>query len=146
MRVLKFIGLSVIAIGLLGAGIARGNAEPVKIRVSWTVPVANWPSLLLEKKDLAKHMGQSYVMEDVRFNGTPPMITALATGDIEIGNPPGDDHRDLYGALDGGGCCQVRSLSNEGRRDIGQVRPAAQAGIGSTRQADIAGPFGGQPL
>ena len=86
MRVSKFLPTGLIAIGLVGVSVGTACAEPVKIRASWTVPVANWASLLLEKKDLAKHLGQSYVLEDVRFNGTPPMITALAAGEIEIGD------------------------------------------------------------
>jgi sulfonate transport system substrate-binding protein len=67
----------------VGAGAAR-SAEPVKIRVSWIAPISNWASLLLEKKDLARH--QSYVLEPVRYVGTPQMITALANGELEIAN------------------------------------------------------------
>ena len=33
----------------------RPQAEPVKIRMSWVAPVANWASIILEKKDLLKH-------------------------------------------------------------------------------------------
>src|SRR5215813_4860143 len=73
------------AIALLTAGPAH-SAEPVKIRISWVAPVSNWASILLEKKELAKHLGKSYVLEPVRFQGTPPMITAMATGELEIGN------------------------------------------------------------
>jgi sulfonate transport system substrate-binding protein len=62
------------------------NAEPIKIRNSWVAPVTNWASILLEKKDLAKHFGQSYVMEPVHFGGTPPMVTALANNELEISN------------------------------------------------------------
>jgi NitT/TauT family transport system substrate-binding protein len=62
------------------------TAEPVKIRVSWIAPLSNWASLLMEKKDLAKHMGKSYVLEPVRYAGTPQQITALATGELEIAN------------------------------------------------------------
>ena len=40
----------------------------------------------MEKKDLAKHWGKSYVMEAVRYQGTPPMITALANGELDIAN------------------------------------------------------------
>src|SRR5215475_9578113 len=82
MRSLKFIMAGVAALSLLaptGAG-----AEPVKIRLSWIVPVSNWGSLLLEKKDLAKHLGQSYTLETTRFAGTPPLITALAAGELDI--------------------------------------------------------------
>jgi hypothetical protein len=39
---------------------------------------------LLEKKDLAKHLGKSYLFEPVRYGGTPQMITALANGELEI--------------------------------------------------------------
>lgn len=56
------------------AGAAWG-AELVKIRVSWIAPITNWASILLEKKDLAKHLGRSYLFEPVRYGGTPQMIT-----------------------------------------------------------------------
>src|SRR5260370_37615007 len=69
----------------LCAGAAR-SAEPVKIRVSWIAPITNWASILLEKKELARHLGQSYVLEPVRYVGTPQMITALANGELEIAN------------------------------------------------------------
>lgn len=110
MRVFKFLSIVLIAAGFGGASTAPSSAEPLKIRNSWTVPVANWPSLLLEKKDLAKHMGQSYVMEDVRFNGTPPMITALATGDIEIGNLA---YSSLALAVENAGMDDLRVISDE---------------------------------
>ena len=74
--------LALLAALLLAAAGAR--AEPVKIRLAWVVPVSNWGSMLFEKPGLARHAGQSYVVEGVHFNGTPPMITALATGDLEI--------------------------------------------------------------
>jgi len=65
---------------------AAAQAEPVNIRNSWVAPVTNWASIWLEKKDLARHFGQSYVTEPVHFNGTPPMVTALANNEIEVSN------------------------------------------------------------
>src|SRR5258707_14746169 len=62
------------------------GAEPVKIRMAWVAPVSNWASILLEKQDLAKHLGKSYTVEAVRFAGTPPMITAIANGELEVSN------------------------------------------------------------
>jgi NitT/TauT family transport system substrate-binding protein len=56
----------------------------VKIRIGWIVAVANWPSILMEKPGLARHAGKSYVLEPVRFQGTPTEITALANGELEI--------------------------------------------------------------
>jgi NitT/TauT family transport system substrate-binding protein len=81
MRSLKIM---LVAAAILGAGAA--SAEPVKIRMAWVAPVSNWASIWLEKKDLAQHLGKSYVLETVRYAGTPPMITALATGELEIAN------------------------------------------------------------
>jgi len=60
-------------------------AQPVTIRNGWVAP-GNWASIWLQKKDLTKHFGQSYLMEPVHFVGTPPMITALATNEVEVAN------------------------------------------------------------
>jgi sulfonate transport system substrate-binding protein len=60
--------------------------QPVKIRVSWVAPVSNWGSIWFEKKDLARHLGKSYVLEATRFAGTPPMVTAMASGELEVAN------------------------------------------------------------
>jgi len=62
------------------------SAEPVKIRMSYVVPISNWASMLVEKKDLAQHLGKSYTLEVTRFAGTPPMIQALGVGELEIAN------------------------------------------------------------
>jgi NitT/TauT family transport system substrate-binding protein len=81
MRVSPSWLLAILAILVLGS---PTRAEPVKIRLAWIAPVSNWGSLLLEKKDLARHLGQSYELEPVRYNGTPQMITALASGELDI--------------------------------------------------------------
>jgi NitT/TauT family transport system substrate-binding protein len=70
------------AIGLTGS--AAYGADPVKIRIAWTVPVANWGAMLLEKKDLARHLGKSYLLQPVHYAGSSPQITALAAGELEI--------------------------------------------------------------
>lgn len=63
---------------------AAWAVDPVKIRLSYVVPIANWAQMLQEKKDLARHLGRSYQMEVTRFAGTPPMIMALAAGELDI--------------------------------------------------------------
>ncbi len=74
-----------------GCGLALGLvasaalADPVKIRVAWIVPASNIASILFAKPDLAKHLGKSYTMEPVRYQGTPPMITALSVGELDVG-------------------------------------------------------------
>jgi sulfonate transport system substrate-binding protein len=64
---------------------ARAQTAPVKIRVGWVVVPASLAPLVLEKKDILKHFGHSYVAEATRFEGTPPVITALASGELDIG-------------------------------------------------------------
>jgi NitT/TauT family transport system substrate-binding protein len=82
MRSLKLVMAALASTIALGAA----SAEPVKIRSAWVAPVSNWSSIVLEKKNLAKHLGKTYTLETVRFAGTPPMITALANGELEIAN------------------------------------------------------------
>jgi sulfonate transport system substrate-binding protein len=74
-------GLCGLTLTLAGAV----NAEPLHIREAWVAP-GNWASIWLQKKDLAKHFGQSYVMDPVHYVGTPPMITALANNETEVAN------------------------------------------------------------
>ena len=83
MHGLKSISLVIATIALFGAAAAQA-AEPVKIRMAYVVPIANWAPMIAAKKDLAKHWGTSYVLEAVHFQGTPPMITALANNELEI--------------------------------------------------------------
>src|SRR5262245_50402324 len=77
-----------LTLAALAATVALGAApaEPVKSRSAWVAPVSNWASIVLEKQDLAKHLGKSYTVEAVRYAGTPPMMTAIATGELEIAN------------------------------------------------------------
>ena len=77
--------VALLALGV-GGGCLNAQAEPVKIRGAWVAPLANLSSVWLQKKDLAVHFGQSYVFEPVRYAGTPPMITAIANNELEIGN------------------------------------------------------------
>ena len=78
------VGLASLTLLMLGVGVAQ--AEPLKIRGAWVAPLANWSSVWMQKKDLAVHFGQSYEFEAVRYAGTPPMITAIANNELEIGN------------------------------------------------------------
>jgi sulfonate transport system substrate-binding protein len=83
-RVLLFSALTFFTgCAILVGGDARA-ADPVKIRLSYVVPISNWAQMIQEKKGLARNLGRSYQMEVTRFAGTPPMITALATGELDI--------------------------------------------------------------
>jgi ABC-type nitrate/sulfonate/bicarbonate transport system substrate-binding protein len=82
MRLSKVVVYALASLAVMSAGTAQ--SEPIKIRNAFVVPVANWAPILAVKKDLAKHWGTSYVMEAVHYQGTPPMITALANNELEV--------------------------------------------------------------
>jgi len=79
-------GLGGVAAAALAAGApARAQNGPVRIRIGWVVIPASLGPLVLEKRELLTHFGKSYVAEATRFEGTPPVITALAAGELDIG-------------------------------------------------------------
>jgi NitT/TauT family transport system substrate-binding protein len=100
-------------LSIAAAAMGTARAEPLLIRNSYVVPVSDWEPLMVEKKDLAKHWGKSYVMEAVRYQGTPPMITALANGELEIANLA---YSTLGIAIDNAGISDLRVIS-DGFRD-----------------------------
>ena len=109
MRFLKFALAGACALGLVGLSPAN-STEPVKIRMSWVAPVANWASMILEKKDLAQHMGKSYTLESVRYQGTPQMITAIANNELEVSNLA---YSSLAIAIENAGLDDIRVIADE---------------------------------
>jgi sulfonate transport system substrate-binding protein len=105
MRVIK------LAIAGLCAGLLAGsaNAAPLKITEGWVAP-GNWASIWLQKKDLAKHYGKSYVLVPEHFQGTPPMITALANNQVDIANLA---YSTLGIAIENAGLKDLRIISDE---------------------------------
>jgi NitT/TauT family transport system substrate-binding protein len=112
MRGLRSL-FAVLAFAVAATGVAR--AEPLLIRNSYVVPVSNWQPLIVEKKDLAKHWGKSYNMEAVRYQGTPPMITALANGELEIANLA---YSTLGIAIGNAGISDLRVIADEFRDGV----------------------------
>jgi sulfonate transport system substrate-binding protein len=110
----KSVLLSCLAAVLFGTNVAY-SADPVKIRASWVAPVSNWASILLEKKDLARHLGKSYVLEPVLFRGTPPMITAMANGELEVANLA---YSTLGIAIQNAGLEDIRVIADEFRDGV----------------------------
>ena len=78
--------------------------------MSWVAPVANWASIVLEKKDLAVHMGKSYTLESVRYQGTPQMITAIANNELEVSNLA---YSSLAIAIENAGLDDIRVIADE---------------------------------
>jgi sulfonate transport system substrate-binding protein len=113
MAIAKFIVTACFAAAVSVSGAQA--ADPVKIRASWVAPVTNWASILLEKKDLAKHLGQSYLFEPVRYAGTPPMITAIANGELEVSNLA---YSTLAVAIQNAGMDDLRIIADEFRDGV----------------------------
>ena len=67
---------------------AGARAEPLTIRIGWVVTPGHMAPLIeaLGKRAPAvfKHLGQRYVLQPLRFNGTTPQIQAQAIGDLEV--------------------------------------------------------------
>src|SRR5215475_5559594 len=104
------------AIALAASGALPASAQPaIKIRVSWVAPVSNWASIMLEKKELAQHLGKSYTMEAVRYAGTPPMVTALASGELEVANLA---YSTLAIAIKNAGLDDLRVIAHEFRDGV----------------------------
>ena len=79
----KAIGAALAAAWLLALG-AVAQADAVALRMGWVVAGADSPLLMFNKAGIAKHEGQTYTLDAIHFQGTPPMITALAAGEIDL--------------------------------------------------------------
>lgn len=113
MRLWKLLVGAALALPFtVGAALAQA---PVKIRIAWTVPVANSPTILYEKPDILKFKGKSYDIELVYFQGTPPMMTALSSGDIDIALL-------AYSSL-------ALSIQNAGMTDLRVIADEQQEGV-----------------
>lgn len=78
---------AVAVIGAMGAAGAAW-ADPLKIRVGWVVTPGHLAPLIEElgkrEPGVFKHLGQSYDMQAVHFQGTTPEIQAQAINDLEV--------------------------------------------------------------
>ncbi len=83
MRLIKFMAAGIAAASLLASQALAQT--PVKIRLSWIVPASNIASILFLKDGIAKNNGKSYTSESIRYQGTPPMITAIAVNELDVG-------------------------------------------------------------
>src|SRR5258707_11572834 len=64
------------------------RADPLTIRIGWVVNPGHLAPLIeaLGKREpgLFKHLGKSYTLQTVRFQGTTPMIQAQAINELDI--------------------------------------------------------------
>ena len=84
MKHLKlFAGVLLAVLATFGQREARA-ADPVKIRIGWIAAPANLAPILFAKDGIAQHLGKSYTLDPLRFNGSSPMVLAIATGELDI--------------------------------------------------------------
>ena len=119
MRSLRFLLTALAAVLLTFATGAARSAEPVRIRLAWVVPVINWAPILFEKPGIATHLGKSYVLEPTHFQGTPPMITALANNELEIANLA---FSTFALAVENAGMKDLRIIGDEYQDGVGEYR------------------------
>jgi NitT/TauT family transport system substrate-binding protein len=114
------VGLAALAVLIAAFGTAwlprTGCAEPVKIRVGWLLVPAEITPILYPKPGIARHAGQSYVLEPVRFQASPLMISALANGDLDVA-PFGYSSFAL--AVENAGLTDLRIFADEDRDGVG---------------------------
>ena len=71
--------------GILAGGLAAAQAqEPLKIKIGWAVAPAQLTPILFAQGGIARHLGQSYTLEPMRFAGSSVTLQALAAGDLDI--------------------------------------------------------------
>jgi sulfonate transport system substrate-binding protein len=74
----------VLPIVVMMAGGDAKSADPLKIRLAWAVVPSELSPILFVKPGIARHVGVTYTVEPIHFAAAPFMITALATGEVDI--------------------------------------------------------------
>lgn len=82
---MRLVGIAAALIAALMAALPARAAEPYHLRLGWVVVPADMVPLMFLKPGLAPHAGKTYIPELIHFGGTPTMMTALATGNLDVG-------------------------------------------------------------
>jgi NitT/TauT family transport system substrate-binding protein len=123
MRLSKLVVIAIVSVLLVFCAVASQAQQVPKIRVAWVVPQGNWASVLWEKRDLMRHVGKTYNVETIRFQGTPMMITALAAGELDVANL-------AYSSFS-------LAIQNANMDDLRVIADEAQDGVGRTYSVEF---------
>ena len=77
-------GILVLFGSLVAGDGAAAAGEPVTIRSGYTVMISGYSPIVLEKKDILKHYGSSYLLDPRHFQSTSLELSALAAGEADI--------------------------------------------------------------
>jgi NitT/TauT family transport system substrate-binding protein len=101
---------------IIAVAAAAAQAEPLKIRLAWVASPPELPPVLFAKDGIAKHLGQSYTVEPLHFEGTSPMITGFASGDVDIGPIA---YASFGSAIQNAGMSDLKIIADEFRDGVG---------------------------
>src|SRR5258708_3078734 len=82
MRCVRWMVATLATIGICHS--MAWSAEPVKIRMAWTVVPFEIMPVLFTTPGVMKHLGTSYTVEFPHFQSSSSMFAPLASGDIDI--------------------------------------------------------------
>ena len=82
MRLRSLAAALAAALWVLSAALPA-RAEPYHLRLGWVVVPADLIPLMFLKPGLAPHAGKTYIPELTHFAGTPTMVTAMATDQLD---------------------------------------------------------------
>ena len=69
----------------LGVSSGAALAEPVELRINWSVAPSHITPMINEvPKSIYKNYGKTYTVKTIRMRGSGPALTALAAGEIDI--------------------------------------------------------------
>jgi sulfonate transport system substrate-binding protein len=86
--------IAIAAALALTALAANAGAEPLTLRIGWAQAPTQLTTVIDElmrrHKDMFAHVGQTYALAPIRFQGSTPQIQGLASGELDIGEfaPP----------------------------------------------------------
>jgi ABC-type nitrate/sulfonate/bicarbonate transport system substrate-binding protein len=81
---MRLIGLAAAAALVLFGAIRAEAGEPYHLRIGWVVVPSDLAPLMFLKPGLAPHAGKTYIPELTHFAGTSTIMTALASGQLDV--------------------------------------------------------------
>src|SRR6185437_11582593 len=82
---MKLLSAAAVAAALLLGLVAGACAEPLKLRIAWVATPGTLVPLMDKIPGLMKNKGVTYSFEPVYYTSSPTQVTAIASGELEIG-------------------------------------------------------------
>lgn len=82
---MKMLAAALMAATLVLGASDAASADPVKLRIAWVATPGTLVPLIDKVPGLMKNNGVTYSFEPVYYTSSPTQITAIASGELEIG-------------------------------------------------------------